>query len=90
MQAIQTKYLPATYFLGSRIKAWCDRGSLTVSYPYELSGDEVHRFAVAKLVRKFADEDAKQYGSKDAENPWLRPFVTGGLPDKTMAHVFTL
>lgn len=32
-QAIQTKYLPATSFKGSRIKAWCERGSITIDYP---------------------------------------------------------
>lgn len=32
MQAIQTKYLPATNYRGSRIKATCERGSLTIGY----------------------------------------------------------
>ena len=52
MQAIQTKYLPATNTRGSRIKATCDRGSITIPYPRELSGDEVHREAV-----RFARDD---------------------------------
>jgi len=89
MQAIQTRYLPCTNNKPTRIKAWCERGSITVSNSEILSGEEAHRFAVAKLVRKFADEDAKEYGSKDSENPWLRPFVTGGLPGGDFCHVFT-
>lgn len=36
MQAIQIKYLPATNTKGSRIKAFCYSGSITVGYNYEL------------------------------------------------------
>lgn len=39
MQAIVTKYLPATSTRPSRIKAWCDRGSITIgSGPYVCGG----------------------------------------------------
>jgi len=86
MQAIQTKFLPVTNSRGARIKAFCERGSLTVSYPYELSGDAVHRFAVDALIAKFVKEDAKRYGTQ--RNPWQSPYITGSLPDGTMAHVF--
>lgn len=88
MQAIQTKYISATNTRGSRIKASCERGSLTIPYPYELSGDEVHREAVRQLVCRFIEEDKKGNATPPASNPWGREFVTGGLPDGTCAHVF--
>lgn len=88
MQAIQTKYLPATNTRGSRIKAFCERGSITVPYPHELSGDAVHRYAVTQLVWKFMAEDSKKYGVPSSQNPWGREFVTGFLTDGTAAHVF--
>lgn len=88
MQAIQTKFLPCTNRRGARIKASCERGSLTVDYPHELSGDACHRFAVDALVSKFVREDEKRYGIN--HNPWQTPYVTGCLPDGTYAHVFTV
>lgn len=86
MQAIHTKYITQTGKLGSRIKATCDRGSITISYPHDLHGDEVHREAVRQLVARFIAEDSIRYPASN--NPWARPFVTGGLPDGTYAHVF--
>lgn len=88
MQAIETKYLPATNRRGSRVKAWCDRGSITIDYPHELSGDRVHVAAADALVAKFVKEDAETYGTKPEGNPWLLPRVCGGLPGGTYAHVF--
>jgi hypothetical protein len=88
MQAIVTKYLPATNTKPTRIKAFCERGSITVSYPHELSGDACHRYAVKQLVAKFAKEDAKQYGSHPDENPWMRPFATGQMPSGNYCHTF--
>jgi hypothetical protein len=88
MQAIRTKYLPATYFRCSRIKAVCKRGSITIPYPHEMSGDEVHRQAVRALVAKFLLEDEKEYSIPASENSWGRAFVSGMLSDGTMAHVF--
>lgn len=87
MQAIHTKYLPATDTRESRIKATCERGSITIPYPHELSGDEVQREAVRQLVSRFCAEDLKSYGTPIESNPWNRPFATGGLPDGTFAHV---
>jgi hypothetical protein len=52
MQAIQTRYLSPTNQRGSRIKAWCAAGSLTISYPYELSGQACHRRAASLLIEK--------------------------------------
>jgi hypothetical protein len=86
MQAIQTKYLPATNKHPSRIKATCDRGSITISYPEELTSPETHIAAANALIRKFVMEDAKKYGTNG--NPWSAPKVCGSLPDGTYAHVF--
>ena len=52
MQAIKTVYLPASNTKPSRIKATCDAGSVTISYPHELSGDAVYRAAADALVKK--------------------------------------
>lgn len=87
MQAIKTKYIGATNTQGSRIKATCERGSITIPYPYELSGDAVHRKAVDALVEKFAQEDAKKYGIEPEESSWKRPYITGGFNNE-LYHVF--
>lgn len=52
MQAILTKYLGATDTKDSRIKAWCDAGSITIPYPHELSCPDTHAAAAMALVRK--------------------------------------
>lgn len=52
MQAIQTKYIGPTDTKDSRIKAWCDAGSITIGYPHELSGQACHRAAAESLVQK--------------------------------------
>lgn len=89
MQAIHTKYVTRTDRRGSRIKATCERGSITIDYPHELHGDEVHREAARQLVARFIKEDKEDCICKDSsQNVWARPFVTGGLPDGTYAHVF--
>jgi len=58
MKAIQTKYLGATNTRGSRIKASdCDGNSITISYPYELSGEAVFKAAAVKLCEKMGWSD---------------------------------
>ena len=52
MQAIHVKYLPVTNTKGSRIKATCAAGSVTISYPHELSGQAVYRKAAEALADK--------------------------------------
>lgn len=52
MQAIKTKYLPATNTKGSRIKASCEAGNIIVPFNYSLSGAELHRFTAFKLINK--------------------------------------
>lgn len=52
MQAIQTKFLCPTNSRGARIKATCAAGSITISYPHELSDQASHRKAAEALVSK--------------------------------------
>jgi len=85
MQAIITKFLPATNFKGSRIKAICERGSITISADSALSGEHAHIAAVNALVAKFVKEDKARYG--DERNPWQCVRACGQLPNGDYAHV---
>jgi hypothetical protein len=87
-QAIETKYLPATNYRGSRIKAACERGSITIDCPHELSGADCHIAAAQALCDKFVAEDAKKYGTPADKNPWSAPRVCGGTKGGYV-HVFT-
>jgi len=49
---IKTKYLPPTDTRGARIKATCELGTTTISYPYELSEDACHQAAADALRKK--------------------------------------
>lgn len=89
MQAIITKYIGPTNSRGARIKAQCERGKIFFSYPYHLSGEAAHRAAVDALTDKFAEEDAKKYGTQKEGNTWKMPFVTGQIPSGEYVHVFT-
>ena len=80
MQAIVTRYLPATNTKPTRIKAECSRGSIIISANSSASGDAAHFEAVRALVNRFVNEDQKQYGTPPNQNPWARPYVCGGLP----------
>lgn len=84
MQAIITKYIGPGNVRGSRYKATCERGSLTVGADDALSLEENHRAACDALCAKFDAEDAKKYGS-DARK-WSRPKASGQLPSRE--HVF--
>ena len=50
MQAIQTKYLPATNTKQSRIKAFCNAGSITIGYPHEHDEARAHYSAAQALI----------------------------------------
>jgi hypothetical protein len=53
MKAIVTRYHGATNTRGSRITATDEDGNrITISYPYELSGEAVHRAAADALCAK--------------------------------------
>ena len=69
MQAIITKYFGPTNSRGSRIKATCAAGSVTISYPYELSGQACHRAAAEALVQKMGWNDAHYGGLLGGQLP---------------------
>lgn len=73
MLAIQTKTLPASHSLGHRVKAISEAGNITLPWDHKLHSEENHRRAAEALLLKLG---------------WSGEFVTGMLPDGTMAHVF--
>ena len=57
MKAIKTKYKGPTNTRGSRIIASDEDGNrVTISYPYELSGEAVHHKAAVELCKKMGWE----------------------------------
>lgn len=79
MQAIKTKYLHATNYRGSRIKARSERGSITISYPYNKDVQSAHAEAARALIEKFAREDKKKYGTPLSSNFWGGEYVCGSV-----------
>lgn len=65
MQAIVTKYLGPSNVRGSRIKATCQAGSLTLSWDDSLNPDSNHRAAAIALADKLQ---------------WNGQWVSGSLP----------
>ena len=88
MQAIRVKYIPPTNFRGSRFKAQCERGSVTVPFDYALPTSQRHKAAADALVRKFMKEDLASIGEPECENSWGAPKVSGGTPDGNEVFVF--
>ncbi len=83
MQAIVTRYLGATNYRGARIKATADAGSVTISYPYELSGEDVHRAAADVLLVKLGWD--VEHGYKPFE------IIGGALPQSSRdSYVFVI
>jgi len=76
MQAIITKYLPATNTKGSRIKATAEAGSVTIPYSYEVNEAGAHRLAAQALTDKLG-WTTNSYGA----------LIGGGLPNNS-GYVF--
>jgi hypothetical protein len=69
MKAIVTKYLPPTNSRGARIKATTEGlPSITIPYPYDLSGEACHRAAAEQLASKYWSNAS---------------LVSGSMPDNT-------
>jgi hypothetical protein len=80
MQAIITKFIGPTNTRGSRIKATCEAGHITIPYPHAENTGTAHRMAAQALVDKLG-WTTTNYG----------PLVGGGTPDGTgYAFVFAL
>ena len=52
MQAIINKYLGPTNHRGSRIKATCYSGTITIGFDHELSGEAAHKKAAMALIER--------------------------------------
>lgn len=75
-QAIATRYVCPTNTRGARIRATCDRGSISIPYPDEASeGAQAHAVAVRALLAKFQKEDGA-----DRSWPAFDRWVCGGMP----------
>jgi hypothetical protein len=70
MQAITTKYYGPSNGRESRIKAACERGSLTVGWNHALNSTYNHIAAAKALLAKFAAEDVAKYGGKAEDHHW--------------------
>lgn len=90
MQAIITKYIAPTNTRGGRVKATCERGSLTVAWDHQLNIGENHRAACDALCAKFDREDAEAYGddAKSSKFAWSRPKASGQLPSGEYVFCF--
>lgn len=77
MQAIQTKYLAPTNSRGSRFKATCWAGSITVPYDYSVNVEPNHLQAAMALCVKLGWV-APEYGR----------MAGGTLADGSMVWVF--
>lgn len=78
MQAIVTKYLGPTNLKGTRVKAACEAGQITVSWDHALNADENHDAAAHALAKKLGWDVAP-----------YRKLVGGTLPDGRRCYVFT-
>ena len=73
-QAIRVRYHGPTDTRGARIRATAKAGSVSLPYPYELSGEAVYRAAADKLCAKFG---------------WTGALAGGRLPDGDYVFIFT-
>lgn len=81
MNAITTKYIGATNYRSSRIKATAGNGqSVTIGYPHEFSGEACHAQAALALCHKMG---------WDGEGYSRFKGLLGGGTDKGYAFVFT-
>lgn len=89
--AVTVRTLPATNTRGTRYKALCARGSVTISADDELSPEGNARAAAEALSRKFEREDVAQRKRMTEEaglrwtanyaSPWTaRHWIGGALP----------
>jgi len=81
MQAILIKYIGPTDTKGSRIKATCARGSITIGYPHHASDKDKPLEAVKALCAKFAEEDKKEYGTNSKSFWKTTSWAIGELPN---------
>lgn len=57
VQAIQTKFLGPTNFRGSRVKAYCQAGNITLPWSHNLNSEENHKLAILELIKDLGWQD---------------------------------
>lgn len=77
MQAITTKYFGPGNVRGSRVKAECEAGSITVSWDHSLNVEENHRVAAEALATKLG-----------WTTEWYGNLVGGGMKGAGYCWVF--
>ena len=75
LAAIETKFIPCTNHLPSRVKATCQAGSLTLSWDDALDVARNHQAAAKALARRLN---------------WAGKWVGGHLPKLKRGYVFVL
>jgi hypothetical protein len=86
LQAIVSKYIAPTNSRGARIIVKAQRSRRSYPYPYDLSGQNVHIWAVEQYLSSIIAEDRKEYGSEATGWGTIADFSVGVLP--TGEHVF--
>jgi hypothetical protein len=92
MQAIRTKFIPATNTKPCRIKAMAERGSITIDYPEADHVEDSHRIAAQALIDKFIAEDMERYadmgcGYDKTQSSWYGKYHQGCFNNE-FYHVF--
>ena len=82
-QAIVTRYLCPTNTKPSRIRATCDRASLTIPFPQGESLVDAHAVAVRSLLARFHREDAPDGDYRYRSWPEFGRWVCGGMPQSS-------
>jgi len=86
MQAIITRFIGPTNTRGSRYKASCEAGTLTVSADYELDAEQNHVAVCRALCQQVADANKVKYGT--TFDVWEMAMVHGQIPSGEYVHVF--
>lgn len=73
MQAIITKWIGPSNVRGSRVKASCDAGSVTLSWDHSLNIEHNHHTAALKLCAKLG---------------WTGKLASGGMPKAGYCYAF--
>lgn len=77
--AIQTKFIGPTNHRGSRVKAWCEQGSITVNWDHAQDVETNHRLVAKALAHKLDWDGYFFGGSLEHGYVFIRKFMCGGL-----------
>ena len=74
MQAIKTRFVGPTNTKGSRVKASCDAGTVTLSWDYSVGSEGNHQKAAMALLNKIHSQSGHFDGWK---GPWVGATYNG-------------